>query len=934
MRASTTVIPARFHLAAALAMTSVLMAACGGGGGDGSPAPDTTAPTVSVGSLAGDLSRTVTLTATATDNVGVTQVEFFVDDASVGSDSSSPYSVAWDSGAVSDGSHTVKAVARDAAGNVATSTSVTVSVGNVHAYPVALSSAQQFPVNLSSGAATGSLTVNLATGAISGDIMVAGFDATAAHIHDGFAGVNGSIVIGLEQDGANPAHWQVPAGASLAAGAVDRLLAGALYVNAHSAAHPSGEVRGQILPSGFDLLFSDLAGGEEIPAVVSSYRGRAAVTVDTTTRTVNIHVNTTDANGVPTALPGASGAHLHLGVAGLNGSVLVGLAQDAALASHWFVDSASLAQSAFDALMAAGTYVNVHSTSHSAGEIRGQVVPSGYTVVVSPMNGEQETPEPRITSARGSAAVTVNDATGAADIILNVTDANDATAAHVHDGFAGTSGPSIISLEKDATEPTRWRSNGATLTAPQMGLLASGGLYANVHTPAATAGLVRGQLLPRGIDLVLSHLNGAQEAPAPVATAATGRASTTVDTIAGRLTIHVNTIGVVGTAAHIHRGARGVAGSVSIGLLQDGGSPAHWFASDVALSPTQLADYLAGQFYVNVHSAANTGGEIRGQIELAGVRPLQYADIQSIVFDSTCATSGCHSGAGAPHGLDLDSGVSHGNLVDVPSQEVPALLRVAPGDAPASYLVRKLEGGPDIVGVRMPNGLPPLAPATINGIRAWINAGALPAPAPPLDTVPPTVSLGAVAGTLTGTVSLTATASDDTGVTLVRWRVNGNVVGSDTTAPYSMDWNSATVADGAVTLDAQALDAAGNVGTSAAANSMVSNPAGPVPFTFNEIQAQIFNQSCAFSGCHAGSSPAGGMNLSAPAYSQIVNVASTEKPGLMRVNPGNASQSYIIHKLEGGPSIVGARMPFGGPYLDQATIDRIRAWIDSGAPNN
>ena len=69
-------------------------------------------------------------------------------------------------------------------------------------------------------------------------------------------------------------------------------------------------------------------------------------------------------------------------------------------------------------------------------------------------------------------------------------------------------------------------------------------------------------------------------------------------------------------------------------------------------------------------------------------------------------------------------------------------------------------------------------------------------------------------------------------------------------------------------------------------------------------------------------------------YALLVNVASGEVPALMRVAPGNADDSYIIRKLEGAAGIVGARMPLGGPFLDQNTIDRIRAWIDSGAPNN
>lgn len=57
---------------------------------------------------------------------------------------------------------------------------------------------------------------------------------------------------------------------------------------------------------------------------------------------------------------------------------------------------------------------------------------------------------------------------------------------------------------------------------------------------------------------------------------------------------------------------------------------------------------------------------------------------------------------------------------------------------------------------------------------------------------------------------------------------------------------------------------------------------------------------------------------------------SDEVPSILRVSPGNPNASYIIQKLQGTAS-VGERMPFGGPYLSQATIDVIKQWIANGA---
>jgi glutamine amidotransferase PdxT len=94
---------------------------------------DTTPPAVSITGPAGGatVSGTVTLTATATDNVGVAGVQFKLDGVNVGTeDTSSPYSRTWNAATASNGTHTLTAVARDAAGNQTTSAAVTVTVSN------------------------------------------------------------------------------------------------------------------------------------------------------------------------------------------------------------------------------------------------------------------------------------------------------------------------------------------------------------------------------------------------------------------------------------------------------------------------------------------------------------------------------------------------------------------------------------------------------------------------------------------------------------------------------------------------------------------------------------------------------------------------------------------------------------------------------------
>ncbi len=109
-------------------------------------------------------------------------------------------------------------------------------------------------------------------------------------------------------------------------------------------------------------------------------------------------------------------------------------------------------------------------------------------------------------------------------------------------------------------------------------------------------------------------------------------------------------------------------------------------------------------------------------------------------------------------------------------------------------------------------------------------------------------------------------------------------------------------------------------------------PAADNLSTFGEIQRQVFDVSCAVSGCHAGANPAASLNLTAGnSYAQLVDVNSLLSPPLKRVDEGDSDESVLVLILEG---TVSPRMPLGGTPLSQATIDSIAKWIDNGALNN
>jgi hypothetical protein len=102
--------------------------------------------------------------------------------------------------------------------------------------------------------------------------------------------------------------------------------------------------------------------------------------------------------------------------------------------------------------------------------------------------------------------------------------------------------------------------------------------------------------------------------------------------------------------------------------------------------------------------------------------------------------------------------------------------------------------------------------------------------------------------------------------------------------------------------------------------------------TLSAVQEQVFNQSCALSGCHVGSQAPMGLVLSAgQAHSNTVGVRSIQVPDRFRIEPGNPDESYLVMKVEGAPGIVGGRMPLGIAPLSDEAIALLRDWILAGA---
>jgi hypothetical protein len=133
--------------------------------------------------------------------------------------------------------------------------------------------------------------------------------------------------------------------------------------------------------------------------------------------------------------------------------------------------------------------------------------PTATTITV-PMSGDQEVPLV-ITQATGTASLTVNLTTGALSGTINFSNLSTGgiTAAHIHEGAAGTNGPPIVPFTGFTPGQTAGTVTiSGTLTAPQIAQLIAGNLYFNIHSVSFTDGEIRGQIVPRFTDVPFNQV--------------------------------------------------------------------------------------------------------------------------------------------------------------------------------------------------------------------------------------------------------------------------------------------------------------------------------------------------------------------------------------------------------------------------------------------
>jgi glucose/arabinose dehydrogenase/plastocyanin len=318
----------------------------------------------------------------------------------------------------------------------------------------------------------------------------------AAHIH-GPTNAAGSAGVLIDLQGSNGGAFgtngSLVGTVTLTPAQLAYLADGLTYMNIHTTPNPGGEIRGQILPQVTAIPFTtSLTGAAERPQTVDTpARGSGIFALQGRTLHFNISYSGLKAAG--------TAAHIHGPAdAASPASVLIDLApfnNGAFGTSGVLAGAVALTEAQLGMLLGGSTYVNVHTTSHPSGEIRGQIA---SVLWQSTLLGATERPASVQTSAAGTGQFLLV----GTRLHMNATYSglsSLAGAAHIH-GPAGLSLAAPVLVDLQTLNAGGFGTAGAfagsvELTPDQLGHLVDGRTYLNIHTSQRPAGEIRGQII-------------------------------------------------------------------------------------------------------------------------------------------------------------------------------------------------------------------------------------------------------------------------------------------------------------------------------------------------------------------------------------------------------------------------------------------------------
>jgi hypothetical protein len=511
-------------------------------------------------------------------------------------------------------------------------------------FTATLDGAQESPPVITTASGTGSFVLSDDFTELRYVITYQGLSDTLSaggHFHRGRPGVSGGILRNIAAHGGAASGtiagtWKsTDISQPLTPALVESLLTGRVYVNFHTTANPGGEIRGQVNLATALHFQADLNGAQEPTPVVTTAGGTGVFVLDDTRTRIDYWLTYRGLSGTLSA-----GGHVHTGAPGANGSIAKDLAaggdaSSATVKGSWNSTDGTqpLTPAIVDSIIAGKSYANFHTTAHPGGEIRGQLVLKGGIGFVASLEGSKENP-PNASNATAVGSFVLNGARNQVAYALTyIGIATPLTAGgHIHVGSPGRNGGIVRNIASggdsaNGTVTGTWSTTDLTqpLTPALIDSLFMGRLYANFHSTPFPGGEIRGQLeMTTGMGFT-ARFDGNQENPV-VATNGSGTASVVLNAERHDIRYSVTYFGLSGTLSgaggHFHSGAAGVNGPIVKNIAAGSGPAAqtitdNWSSTDGTqpLTDALVDSLIGGKLYMNFHTIAHTGGEIRGQLQ-------------------------------------------------------------------------------------------------------------------------------------------------------------------------------------------------------------------------------------------------------------------------------------------------------------------------------
>ena len=376
------------------------------------------------------------------------------------------------------------------------------------------------------------------------------------------------------------------------------------------------------------LFTASLTGSQETPPNVSTAKGTLWAVLSPDMSTLTFRLTYAQLSIAATAM------HFHVGAPGVAGQVVFPITSSGNTTSGTW---SNVPDTILQHLVKGDVYVNVHSSNFPGGEIRGQLTRApgmGFTISA---DQSQETPATG-TGGTGTGFAYIDSVGRRLTYAVTVAGLSDTvTGSHFHSGPVGVAGPVIHPIAfTDSSSAGGWTSFADSV----YGLLARSDVYFNIHTKTHPGGEIRGQLMSVTGQRFTIALDGTQETPSNTA-AGRGSAWAILSPDGSSLLYRATFAELTGavTGSHFHTGAPGVGGPVVHPFTENGNTATGSWSSP---ADSILRSLMTGNVYMNFHTSAHPGGEIRGQLMPASA--IEFIMGLSSSQESGVSTSGTGTG--------------------------------------------------------------------------------------------------------------------------------------------------------------------------------------------------------------------------------------------------------------------------------------------------